>query len=347
MEQVDVQALKTNLLKAIEQRIVDFDDLELAPKEGRVTIKPVRRNKVTKEFNHQFSTFKDPRTNIVFGIPVGVDDKTHSLKFKRIRMTGSREFNLEIEVERKEFIMLKYYPGTLGSPYRSGPAKYEIHDPEAQAKANLEKGKERRRATAIADEIVYENEKIYELMDFARVLGLNPDLESEIVIKSSVMDRAENDPVEFLKQWDNSKMRSVTAIFRRGLAVGLIKNEPGKGYEYSGQICGLTENACLSFFMERPDVLNGLDVESKRLDKFYSDGAAEKAKEAEEKIETKTKTPEVEKTEKGNEESEKDKIKSALKAMSYPEEEWENLETAEKLTDYLNAKASGDYKSGK
>jgi hypothetical protein len=186
---LDTVGVKERLLNAVEQELVDFDAIEDVPKTGMVTVEPIRKNKVSGDFSHSFSCFQDRESGAWFGIPdrLGEDGK---YIFRRIRMTGSRDFNLSNPMERAEFIMLKYYPGTIGSPHAVGKPRYKIYDPLAEAQRDIAKHSARRKANAVVDDLIDNPERINDLIGFARVFNFRPESEDLVIIKKLMLDKA-------------------------------------------------------------------------------------------------------------------------------------------------------------
>lgn len=382
VHQVQTVDVKDRMQSAVEQKLINFDDERYAPKTGVVNVVPIRTNKITKEINHTFSSFVDPTTGEWFGIPVriGPDGK---YVFKKIRMTGSREFNLRNPEERREFILLKYYPGTIGSPYLRGKPRFKIHDPLEEARRDIERHAKRKQAMEIADTLI-SGEDTNLLIGFARLFNITPGTDNIIVVKKLMLDKSEREPEQFLEKWENTTLRDVKIAIKRGIATALIKNQPGKGYVYQGVPIGSNEQNVESYFLENTDMLHQLDTESKTADPLYvkpgeklpdgveepvevpeatspeltqveGDGLMDQITNMKAQTEGATETP----AEAAEEEATDDEVpeeapvvvdqaelakwRAKCQEKGYPESEWGQLGTVSDITEYITIKSTGIY----
>lgn len=359
-------SVKDKMMNAVEQELVDFDAIEDVPKVGTVTVEPVRKNKVSGDFSHGFSCYQHPDTGAWFGIPdrIGEDGK---FVFKKIRMTGSRDFNLKNKMERAEFIMLKYYPGTIDSPWPAGKPRYRIYDPLAEARKEIEKHSARRKAASVVDDLIDNKERLNDLIGFSRVFGFKPEHEDILIIKKLMLDKAEKDPTGFLSKWENKQLCNTEIAIKRGIATALIKNVPGKGWMFNAITIGSSEQIMTSYFLENTDAMHQLDIESKKADTMFDQELSEKL--AKEEVNTTEnghapKTPEVVKEIVDNAEINEDPpveeeqevvidevevqkkvndLQEKCRTRGYPSNEWEHFSLVGELIDYMTSKAGGGF----
>jgi len=281
-------------------------------------------------------------------------------------MTGSKDFNLKNPAERAEFIILMHYPGTVDSPFQSGKAKYRIYDPLAEAEKDILKHSARRKANGIVDKLIDDDESKNDLIGFSRIFGFKPESEHLTIIKKLMLDKAENDPHGFLEKWENKELRNAQIAIKRGIATGLIKNMPGKGYVFNSIPIGSSEQIMTSYFLENTDSMHQLDIESKAKDKLFDHELSVKLAQEEVKVSsngnaTKALVEEVkeavvelvvEETEEEEEAEVADlaevkamvtELQNKCRKRSYPAEEWNALSTIGELQDYMTSKASGGY----
>lgn len=235
-----------------KKKIVSFEHMERI---GSVEVHPINLRKTQ---NLSFSSFKDSKTGIWYGVPVDEDEKGNVV-FRRITITGIRFYNLENEEDAKEFHVLKHHESMEGSPFARNP-KLRVYNREKEAVMKLKKLQESRSALEVALGL-----EGIALLDFARVLGINTEQNSVIVVKQLVAEKAVEKPETFMMLYSNSD-RNIQQIFKRGLAAGLINYRIDAGYLYRNSMpLGITESSAIIRLMEERALLSNLDIESKNI----------------------------------------------------------------------------------
>ena len=180
-----------------------------------------------KLLNLTFTCFKDPKTGIWYGIPIGENDENGRPVFRRVTIAGRRMYYLENEEDAIEWALVKRHPSVLNSPLQKGKPILKIYDRKKEATVRLSKIRRGAEAVDIALNKLAGNE----LFDFARTIGVSPENNDLEVVAQLVAEKAQRDPDDFMDRYSNIN-RSVSEIINRARAAGLIAYKLDTGLVY-------------------------------------------------------------------------------------------------------------------
>tara|TARA_Y100000310_G_scaffold298998_1_gene333430 strand:+ start:1223 stop:2143 length:921 start_codon:yes stop_codon:yes gene_type:complete len=227
---------------------------------GTREVVPVDERKL---LNLSFTCFKDPKTGIWYGIPMGENDDTGRPIFRRITITGRRMYYLENDEDAVEWSIIKRHPAVLSSMLQKGKPLLKIYDRKQEAKIKLSKIRRGAEAMDIALNKLLGNE----LLDFARTIGISPENNDLEVVAQLVAEKAQRDPDEFMNRYSDIN-RTVSEIINRARAVGLIayKLDTGLVYKESYPL-GSSDIAAIAHLKDNPKLLETINIESKERSK--------------------------------------------------------------------------------
>lgn len=241
-----------------EFKISNSNNPKVVAQKGVIRIEAIRRSNI-KMPRTSFSKVTDPKTGITYGIPVGIDPKSKQLKFQRIIIGEVNEYDLSNPSDRAIWNVISRSPFLVGSPFQSGKPLYKKEDKEADALLVLKKANSLTKAVEIAKET-----NGLELFDLAIMFGLNPDHSSPTVLQSLLIQKAQDDPIDFCERYDNTN-RAVLSILKRCIATGLVKSSVDQGWMWKGtHPLGMTEAAAVGYISKNPALAHQMDVESKQ-----------------------------------------------------------------------------------
>ena len=238
-------------------KVFDFTSIE---RSGTREVVPVDQRKL---LNLSFTCFKDFKTGIWYGIPIGENDEMGRPIFQRITITGRRMYYLENEQDAIEWAIIKRHPSVLNSPMQKGKPLLKIYDRKQEAKVKLSKIRRGAEAMDIALNKLAGNE----LLDFARTIGISPENNDVEVVAQLVAEKAQRDPDEFMNKFTDLN-RPVSEVINRARAVGLIafKLDTGLIYKESYPL-GSSDIAAMAHLKDNPKLLESIDSESKQRSK--------------------------------------------------------------------------------
>ena len=192
-----------------------------------------------KLLNLTFTCFKDPKTGVWYGIPIGENDENGRPVFRRVTIAGRRMYYLENEEDAIEWALVKRHPSV---------------------------SKIRRGAEAV--DIALNKLAGNELFDFARTIGVSPENNDLEVVAQLVAEKAQRDPDDFMDRYSNIN-RSVSEIINRARAAGLIayKLDTGLVYKESYPL-GSSDIAAIAHLKDNPKLLETINIESKQKSKY-------------------------------------------------------------------------------
>lgn len=257
-------------------KIVNFDNPEMVEFKGSVIVKSLRTSS-----RHQPSVthtvWKDPVTDIIWGIPNGIDPHTKDLKFQPIEINDMKIFELSIAQERKQWAVISKASFWVGSPNRGAyKPSHEIVNVERDAQTKILKANLRSK-----NHDIISNLSPLQVMDMARNCG-SGDIKnnSSIVVLSELYDWADKHPDEFAKIWYNSN-RQVMTVFNRCKATGLVSLDLVNGWMWKkAHPIGNSEPMAIDYMTNNPSLLMSMDNESKAADLAYDKFATAEEKKA-------------------------------------------------------------------
>ena len=217
-----------------------------------------------KLLNLTFTCFKDPKTGVWYGIPIGENDENGRPVFRRVTIAGRRMYYLENEEDAIEWALVKRHPSVLNSPLQNGKPILKIYDRKKEATVRLSKIRRGAEAVDIALNKLAGNE----LFDFARTIGVSPENNDLEVVAQLVAEKAQRDPDDFMDRYSNIN-RSVSEIINRARAAGLIayKLDTGLVYKESYPL-GSSDIAAIAHLKDNPKLLETINIESKQKSKY-------------------------------------------------------------------------------
>jgi hypothetical protein len=245
-------------------KICNFDHPGICKRTGRVEIRAIKKHK-TKQPNFMFKTFKDRATDIRYGIPANTDAQGNVI-WQSIIIPEMRIYDLTDINDAKEWAVVRMAHFLKGSPRQYGECKYEVIDHEVEASKSIRKLQDSRRVSDIIDNIGGS-----EMIDFARLLGIETENNSQTIIHGLLAEKAYKSPRYVLEKYDDAN-RKILVIIHRCLATTEIVYDAMGGFKTkSGFPLGDTEASVVSFFLkpENHAMLISLDSSSKRLDKHF------------------------------------------------------------------------------
>tara|TARA_R110002020_G_scaffold113252_8_gene260614 strand:+ start:7758 stop:8690 length:933 start_codon:yes stop_codon:yes gene_type:complete len=235
-------------------KVYNFKNIE---RTGTREVVPVDQRKL---LNLSFTCFKDPRTGIWYGIPMGENDDLGRPVFQRITITGRRMYYLENEQDAIEWSIIQRHPAVLNSPLQKGKPLLKVYDRKHEAKVKLSKIRRGAEAMDIALNKLAGND----LLDFARTIGISPENNDIEVVAQLVAEKAQKDPDDFMDRFSDVN-RNISEIINRARAVGLIayKLDTGLIYKESYPL-GSSDIAAIAHLKDNPKLLETIDIESKQ-----------------------------------------------------------------------------------
>ena len=217
-----------------------------------------------KLLNLTFTCFKDPKTGVWYGIPIGENDENGRPVFRRVTIAGRRMYYLENEEDAIEWALVKRHPSVLNSPLQKGKPILKIYDRKKEATVRLSKIRRGAEAVDIALNKLAGNE----LFDFARTIGVSPENNDLEVVAQLVAEKAQRDPDDFMNRYSDIN-RSVSEVINRARAAGLIayKLDTGLVYKESYPL-GSSDIAAIAHLKDNPKLLETINIESKQKSKY-------------------------------------------------------------------------------
>jgi len=255
----------------IEHKVVNFENEIYAPRTGIIEIGAIR--KTSRHENYTSIPYtKDHKTGIIYGIVIGINDKTNELSYQKVSIGDGAYLDLSNPIDRRKYIVLKHAHFVADSPLAQGKPRYKIIDREAEAKKIIAINKKKRHAEDIIDDL-----KIVEMYDMARTLGLPVETSSPDMVKSELIKFVakpaspghgnKSGGEQFLDIWDDVH-RPILIMLKRCLATGVVNFDMNKGYVTKNNIpLGSSEPQVINYLLKNSSILLSLDQESKNLDK--------------------------------------------------------------------------------
>lgn len=245
-------------IKQTKEQKLRGEDVQYVPKEGFIKIVAISHRKMTDGKNmataYRIRTVYDVTSETVYGIPAGLDKDGRTLKWQMISIDDDRQFNLSMPADRKEFYILLHSGDMEGGPNAKGKPKLRMLDPEKVAKAAVEKRNAMRSADDIIRNLSNEN-GLNELSDFAVLFGINPAQSSDVLFQQ-LYEKADNDPMEVVKRWENPD-RKVWTLVKRAVMYGVLTTNPD-GLYYGGIALGSQEINAVERIKQNPEWMIGI-----------------------------------------------------------------------------------------
>lgn len=244
----------------VEQELIDFSNIQ---RKGKIELIPLRKTRHLHNPECSFRCFFNTKTSKWHGIPIG-KNPDGTFKFKPIRVSAGKSYNLENKQDAEEWAVVKDYYRIKGGDMERDPL-FMIDDVEADA----DKKEENVSKTIRAYEYV-KSLSGNKLVEFGRLFGVDPNNNSHAVIKKMLYEKCETKPVVIIEKIESEGDTQIHIILKRALAVGTIKNSIDRGYIFKdGIVLGSTEKGSIEFMRKDFALTANIDAESKSLDRFY------------------------------------------------------------------------------
>lgn len=254
------------------------------PNEGKVSVLPSTRK--LANMNISLPCYWDNDTKIVYGQPAGFDPKTGEIRWKKVYVNYSRDFDLSKPGDRKDFYVFihsQYMKDGIHDKNGSGIARVEDHERVANAK--VERAMKSVGAFEIIGQFTDKN-----IGAFASLFGISSQ-QKPVLIKAALFEIAKNNPKDILLKY-NDPNREVASIVHEGIMLGVLQ-ETGAGVVFGSENLGLKAYNAVETLIKAPDLLSVIEqkvfevnggVSSKR--EKVTTKASEPEKEPEPKKET-------------------------------------------------------------
>ena len=240
-----------------EHKVIDLSNRDICPREGLVAFEATTRKNSSRANEFPFKACKDKLTGVWIGICTGINPLTKNLQWLPITLDKYTMFNLEIEDEAMKVACLLRSNIVLESPNCSSNIKlglFRVHDENKAAALNIERINNAQRALEIVKGLYGEN-----LKDMARNMGINTDHTNDTILLSELMSRAEKNPTELLRVYDNPNRENIS-IFHKGVSLGVIRHDPTTGYYYRDVFMVINENYVCVYLTKYKDIATSIST---------------------------------------------------------------------------------------
>lgn len=241
-------------------RIANMNNRLVCPRKGIVQIEAISRHK-GKQANFGFCNVFDSKLKIWYGVPMGINQATKEIIWKRFYLPEWRQYNLAVEEDAIEWAIVSRSNFMEGSPYAAGRPAYKKYDLEAEAEAKIE------RISAIKEAVeIVTSLKLKDWISVARFFGKNPENMSVNQLRAEAYTQADRNPKEFISYWTNTN-RQVIDIFNAAKAYGLVSYNVTKGWLFRNTMpIGNTEQQAIAYVIQNPEFAQGLAMAVKDKD---------------------------------------------------------------------------------
>lgn len=248
----------------IGMKICNFENEEICPRKGIIELHAfkVSRN-INKEPRHRTSLkidkVYDEKTGIIYGIPVGYDEKNERPLFKSIYLEETNIFNLANVDDAMKWAVVKnsYFVENSPNAVDRKLVMYRVYDSEREAELYISKREIKRKAETIASGLFGA-----QLLETGLALGLHVDEMSPAVMLMRVCQIAETDPKRFMDIWDSPTKLEIT-VLNRALATGVIVHDIQTGLMYNALSLGISEALAVDYLRNNAQIRDVIDQQSR------------------------------------------------------------------------------------
>jgi len=242
-------------------KIANFENPDVCPNKGIVEYEAIKRKDFERirDTNFACPIVKDPVTEIIYGVFNGFHNNGDP-KWINFPLGMLNVWDRSVPTEAKKACILSKSPMTLGSPnqaFRRDLVKFRLVDKEQVAVDKLKKINDAERALAHAKGLGGQK-----LLDMALNLGINALGASITMITVEVMERAQNDPVGYLKVAENPNIEAIS-ILNKAVDTRVVEIDTHKGYTYKGAPLGHNFDFSIDFLLKNREVLAIIDMASR------------------------------------------------------------------------------------
>ena len=258
LQQVQLATTPGGLLVDIKQKVYPWKDLIKTEKKFVTLVPGVPRkaginNKSRNIPSYRIGGFKMPDKDYWLGFPIG-NDKEGVLKWKRLFIEGSKQFNLNKQEQAYEFFIWQNSPKFKGSilSIHMGERQEDlliIDDPDADAQEYLTK---RNLAREVENTIMECSDD--DIKDWGLIFKIHPNQTGIGRIRKMLLEKLFNNPKKFMKdiEWNgDTDYITVKKVLRKAAFAGITREDPGRGYVYKeGRVLGHNEEAAIKLILK-------------------------------------------------------------------------------------------------
>lgn len=238
-------------------------DIKKVRRTGMVILKPIRNDKF-KDSSLQFRSFRgyeeggNKTEKVWFGIPIELfPNGTYKFSVQTIR--NQKMFNLENEQDALAWHIWKHHFWVKGSPNATADIRFEVYDEEIEADEVINKTK-----LAISASMIITRMDEADLVNYARLIGLDPVLNKPRIIQSKLLQMAMKTPSVIIDYSRDKEFSNAKISLLRGVAYGIITKDPLKGFMFRGSsMLGNTEEQATRSLLKDLQTLSIIEAESK------------------------------------------------------------------------------------
>jgi len=260
-----------DLEKAVSRVRKERKEKNLSP---YVEIQPISEDQHKNP--HKQATFqKDPLTGVLYGIAINADD-FGNIRWQKIQMGDSLSLNLDNENDAKVWVVIRFNPNILFSPFQMENPYYKIYDP---VDAALETQQEIRQMEEAFSRVGMLKKDPKQMVQFARYLGedIRDNTNYEIVY-GALLGNARDNATRFNKKW-SSRARSFAEHFYSAVALGIVIQDANGGYMYNNLQLGLSEVESIKMLAKDSNIMNSISAALDQSDKAVKSVKATMGKE--------------------------------------------------------------------
>ena len=248
-----VKYLVMDVDKVVDKMMKDRENETMTP---WIEIQPISED-MHKMPNKMPTYQKDPITGVHYGLLID-EDGFGNPRWQKPQLHDHVSLNLDKRDDAKVWAVLRFYPQIQGSPWQDDNPYYKIYDPVEDARVERSEIDAMKLAFDRVD-LILDDPKA--MVNFCRYAGeeLAENSNYEIV-RGKLLGRAKNYPFDFNRKWE-SKARSFGEFFQSARALGIIVNEPDRGYLFKGISLGLSSEEAIKFLGQDNAVMTGISNE--------------------------------------------------------------------------------------
>lgn len=243
----------------VQFKVINFDNPAVCPNKGIVEYRAFKEKNFDsrRETNFTCPIVKDHTNDIYYGIFNGFHNNGDP-KWINFPLHMINTYDRSIPTEAKKALIMSKSYLTEGSPFAVPRlVKFRLHDKEKAANDLIKKITDAKRALAHAEGLAGQK-----LLDMALNLGMNTLNSSVTMITAEVLERAQNDPIGYLKVAENPNIE-VISILNKAIDTKVVENDTHKGYTYKGAPLGHNFDFAIDFLLKNREILAIIDMASK------------------------------------------------------------------------------------
>jgi hypothetical protein len=217
------------------------------PRTGIVQIKGIGR--FLHGFQHMERCVFDYNERVMYAVSVGTDMKGNP-KFRQFTIDDHTFLDLSRDFDRENYYILLHSTSCQNGPRYNGHGKFRFVDKEAEANAAIDKRKFVRTASEIVDDMGGE-----QMRAFAPLFQIS-DKSSDAIIKQQLYEKAEKDPMEFIKRW-NAGDRALWQLVEKA-CVEYVFEQRDNQFFFGNYAMGINKEMCVAKLKEKPEMCEAI-----------------------------------------------------------------------------------------